>query len=247
MAFSYTEGLRILNNEPIDDRLLYPTRASVFLPGSQGGLAIGRRYENLKIFIADEMKYYRFVGGIDESNFIPDPASGGGGGGGGDAIIIADNHWFESEQARDDYFVANPGELADELMVAVKFPGEGYSYISQYYTEKEEGDPPVVEPAHWVNKYALAQGPKGDTPFINADGHWQIGEEDVGIKAEGVDGHDGSGVVTVATIDDLNPTGEVGTAYVVEDTNFIYRWDETAGEYVQVGGGQDPWSFSPLP
>lgn len=294
MPITVAMGFRVDNNDPVEDRLIFATKEDVFKPGSQGGLARGRRYEGLLIYISDEQKNYRFIGGVEEEHLISDPASGGGGG--GDAILIDENHWFADEQARDDYFTANPEELKDELMVAVKFPGEGFSYISQYFEEKElepevpetpahcsiadydnetdcidndgtwipldPGSPAVVEPAHWVNKYALAQGPKGDTPYINGDGNWQIGEEDTGIQAEGVtphidattknwfigeidtgilaegkDGHDGSGVVAVDTFSELVTPGEKNTLYIVRDEDITYRWDDSEQEYIQVGGG----------
>jgi hypothetical protein len=42
-------------------------------------------------------------------------------------------------------------------------------------------------------------GVDGVTPFINADGNWQIGDTDTGVKAEGVDGTSGTSGIYVGS------------------------------------------------
>lgn len=83
MAISLGGGIRVTINEPIDDRLVYETVESVFLPATQGGVAVSRRYDGLQIYIKSEQRFYRFVGGIAREDFVPDPAIGAGGGSGG--------------------------------------------------------------------------------------------------------------------------------------------------------------------
>lgn len=71
-------GFRIGDNSPIDDRLVYPTVDSVFLPASQGGIVSARRHVGLKIYITSEEKFYFFKDGVNQVNFVEFEAGGGG-------------------------------------------------------------------------------------------------------------------------------------------------------------------------
>jgi hypothetical protein len=70
MAIAMGSGFRVGDNSPIDDRIVYDTVASVFLPASQGGMVSARRHVGLKIYIVSEEKYYYFKTGTTQADFV---------------------------------------------------------------------------------------------------------------------------------------------------------------------------------
>jgi hypothetical protein len=77
MAVKILEGFRVGGSTPIDERIVRDTVASIFdSTNDETFIAISRRYIGLAIWIKEEHRTYRFVGGITASHFIPDPVGG---------------------------------------------------------------------------------------------------------------------------------------------------------------------------
>lgn len=169
MPFEYTR----LNPKPMDDSILFADITDLDTYLSSGGTAYAGQVVSVRngtnkpdvYVINEDLTSYTAVGSGGSQGFI----------------VIPDNYWFDDETARNLHFTNNPGELKDELAVAVKFtPATTPStYFISIYSE---------ENTSWSNQYALARGPRGDTPSIGLNGNWFIAGEDTGIKAEGVDG-----------------------------------------------------------
>ena len=81
MALTVPQGFRVGNTKPVDDRIVFDTVAAALA-------AVGnpRRYNGLAVWIRDEEKTYRFIGGTTDEHFVPDPASGAAPGTGGAAL-----------------------------------------------------------------------------------------------------------------------------------------------------------------
>ena len=68
---------------------------------------------------------------------------------------------------------------------------EQTTIIAVHGDRGDDGSTPEIRNGYWyINNKEIGQatGDPGDTPFINDDGNWQIGTNDTGYKAEGVDG-----------------------------------------------------------
>jgi hypothetical protein len=72
MPFILPQGIRIANSDMIDDRLVFDTVAEAL-----EGVGKPRRYDGLALWIRGEGRTYRFIGGIEDNNFVPDSVSGG--------------------------------------------------------------------------------------------------------------------------------------------------------------------------
>ena len=72
MAFIWDGGQHVTNDDPIDDRMVFDTVDELLT-----SLAFGRRFDGLSIWIRQEKRKYRFVGGTTNSHFIPDPIGAG--------------------------------------------------------------------------------------------------------------------------------------------------------------------------
>jgi hypothetical protein len=102
-------------------------------------------------------------------------------------------------------------------------------------------------------------GKDGDTPFINENGYWQIGDVITNTKAKGdtgeqgpagpvgptgPKGNDGTGVNILGsydTIDDLiiaHPSGNIGEAYIVAGD--LHVWNQEKNNWINVGKVQGP-------
>lgn len=72
----FSHGFRIGDGTPVDNRMVYQTKADVFSKavdenGDFIGITKGRRYRGLKIFIVDEGKEYWFRDGITNDHLVP--------------------------------------------------------------------------------------------------------------------------------------------------------------------------------
>jgi len=72
MAFAWDGGQHITNDDPVDDRMTADTVDAVL-----HGLPFGRRFDGLAIWIKQEKRTYRFVGGVTNSHFVPDSEGAG--------------------------------------------------------------------------------------------------------------------------------------------------------------------------
>jgi hypothetical protein len=83
MAVSLTQGLQFTAGVEPDDRMVYPTvEAALTTGGIVNGvmkprITLARRFDGLPVWIQNERRVYRFVGGITNEHFIPDPSSDG--------------------------------------------------------------------------------------------------------------------------------------------------------------------------
>jgi len=71
------QGLKITGSEEADDRFVYPSVGAVLKTGGavngimKSRIAPSRRYIGLQVYIIEEDRDYRFVGGITDRHFIP--------------------------------------------------------------------------------------------------------------------------------------------------------------------------------
>ena len=89
MGIKLTDGLTVNSQAQGDDRFSFPTVKAALedgwtatiagIPVAIGRLSMGRRYEGLAVWIQEENKQYRFIGGITNDHFIPDVGGSGGG------------------------------------------------------------------------------------------------------------------------------------------------------------------------
>jgi hypothetical protein len=70
MATNQATGFNIQTGTAVDNRQIYDTVEDVFKSSSQGGISALRRYDGLDIWIRDEAKLYRFIGGTTREHFI---------------------------------------------------------------------------------------------------------------------------------------------------------------------------------
>ena len=83
MAVALTQGLQFTAGVEADDRMIYPTvEAALVTGGMVNGvqkprITLARRVDGLSVWIQAEQRTYRFVGGITNDHFIPDPSGAG--------------------------------------------------------------------------------------------------------------------------------------------------------------------------
>ena len=69
-------GFSLDTSDAVDDRYVYETVNDVFAPPADpahtGGIVKARRYDGLPVWIRSEGRQYRFKGGIEKENFVPD-------------------------------------------------------------------------------------------------------------------------------------------------------------------------------
>ena len=66
MALTIPQGLKVANNNPLDNRTVFAT-----LELAKASVNTSRRYRGLKIFITEEKKEYWFRDGVTNSDLIP--------------------------------------------------------------------------------------------------------------------------------------------------------------------------------
>ena len=114
MAMSLMQGLAINNNEPSDDRLIYPTVAAFLSTGGEvNGVSkpkVGktRRYPFMQVVITSEKKTYWFDGGVEDADFKPMP--------GGEGVGEIDIPTLVGELVKDNDFKAAVGEVVDSAI-----------------------------------------------------------------------------------------------------------------------------------
>lgn len=155
--------------------------------------------------------------------------------------LVRDDHWFDTPQDRDDFFVANPVQLEDGLRVGIQMdpPTNPVTYYISRYNETNNT---------WVDQLALGRGPKGEDGINGIDGIPQEPEDDGEIYGRArtpslTTGnwkkipeyvHFSNGKLSFPT------PGDVYTLYVDIAEENIYRWDEQEEEYVMVSAESEP-------
>ena len=71
MALTFPQGIRVGNSDFIDDRLVFDT-----VTDALNNVSPFRRQDGLAIYIRELQRVYRFVDGITDDHFVPDPATG---------------------------------------------------------------------------------------------------------------------------------------------------------------------------
>ena len=66
MAISLPQGLRVSNNDPVDNRTVFAT-----LEAAKTGIGIVRRHRGLKVYISSLLQEYWFRDGVDDEDLIP--------------------------------------------------------------------------------------------------------------------------------------------------------------------------------
>jgi len=83
MAVALTQSLQFTAGVEADDRMIYPTVEAALVTGGivngihKPRITLARRVDGLPVWIQAERRTYRFVGGITNDHFIPDPSDAG--------------------------------------------------------------------------------------------------------------------------------------------------------------------------
>ena len=87
MPMELTSGFRFNAAVEADDRSVYPTVEAALVTGcvfngvTKSRISMQRRHEGLAVWITEEQKLYRFIGGITDGHFVPAPSVTGSGAG----------------------------------------------------------------------------------------------------------------------------------------------------------------------
>ena len=71
MTLTVPQGLRIANGDFADDRAAFDTVAEALQR-----IGMPRRRDGLPVWIRSERRTYRFIDGITDAHFVPDPVQG---------------------------------------------------------------------------------------------------------------------------------------------------------------------------
>ena len=83
MAVALTQGLHFTAGVEADDRMIYPTVEAALITGGivngvqKPRITLARRVDGLAVWIQKEQRTYRFIGGITNEHFVPDPQDTG--------------------------------------------------------------------------------------------------------------------------------------------------------------------------
>ena len=119
----------------------------------------------------------------------------------------------------------------------------------------EDGATPYIKDGNWwigdTDLGIVAEGSNGDTPFINADGYWQIGANLTEIKAQGPEGISITSVInyyyaTASEEEQLPEKGNDNWKTLISDTGYgenkKYLWNY---EKVTYSGDKAPTTTNP--